>query len=227
MKKTISVFVLLLTIVLFSSFNRENAAPRLYPELDRYFAALNLKQVDQSHAQSLENIKSNLSMSNMDRADWNIIFYCSENSFRSQASQVFLQTLSFANKHKNVKVFSAGKTASGVDARLIDYLTQIGYKVSKTERRNATAYEVRFSDQADPIVLFSKPASDKSLPGSDVTSVIVCDSGKEAECKDIQTSSLQFKLPFEKVETADARDKAEKVLKHIATEMAYVTNKRN
>ncbi|GEP98521.1 low molecular weight phosphatase family protein [Chitinophaga cymbidii] len=227
MKKPISVFALLITAaVILSSFYSEPAAPRLYPELQKYFASLNIKENDKAHIQSLESIKSSVFSSSLENADWNVVFYCSENSFRSQASQVFLQTLSFANRHKNVKAHSAGKSATVVDARLIGYLSAIGYKVESKERKGGTAYEVRFSDQADPIFLYSKEASDKSLPAADVTSIIVCDSQKESECKDFQTTSLHFDLPFEKVTEADNTQKTEKVLKSIATEMAYITNKK-
>lgn len=227
MKKPISVFVLLLTAaVALMSFRRETTAPRLYPELEKFFVSLNTREYDKTHLQSLESIKTNLNASNFDRDDWNIVFFCSENSFRSQASQVFLQTLSYANRFRNVRAYSAGKSATTVDARLIEYLTHIGYKVSPREWKGVTAYEVRFSDQANPIVLYSKLASDKTLPNADVTSVVVCDSKKEAECNGFQTTSLHFDLPFEKVTASDDAQKSEQILKSIATEMAYITNKK-
>ena len=47
------------------------------------------------HVQALENLKSNISFSTMDYSDYNVVFYCSENSYRSQASQILLQTLCY------------------------------------------------------------------------------------------------------------------------------------
>lgn len=227
MKKRILLLSVILTGMVLSSF-KPVLVPRLYPELEAYFKSIDVKQFEKSHLAALENIRENVNISNMDYDDWNVVFYCTENAFRSQASQVFLQTLCYANRFKRINTFSAGKTSSEVSPRLIAYLSKIGYRITSAEKNGIAVYEVKFSDNADPVILFSKTITDKSLPAKDVISVIVCDSKKEINCKDIQTAStLPFQLPFEKIVEADAEEKVHQTLKSIATEMVYVTQKKN
>lgn len=225
MKNLLIAFVVLIsTAIVSASFTSVSAPPKLYPELENFFKSLDEKKFDPAHLQSLENIKDNINSSTMDYDDWNFIFYCSENSFRSQASQVFIQTLCF-KKFRKIKAWSAGVTATEVNPKLISVLTKIGYKITKADREGKSVYEVRFSDKADPIILFSKTIADKSLPKKDITSIVVCDVVNENDCASLKTETTQLNLPFQRVSLSDSDDKIEATIKSIATEMLYVTRK--
>lgn len=198
----------------------------MYPELEAFFKSIDIKQVDKLHLGELEGLRHNISTSDLDPgASWGVIFYCSENSFRSQASQVFLQTMFYAKRHRNIQAYSAGLNTTEVDPILVNYLVKIGYKISNISKYGRPAYEVRFADKANPIILFSKTTADKSLPARDVASVIVCDIAKEVDCAALKTESTPFHLPFQKITKSDETDKVETTLKTIATEMVFVTNK--
>lgn len=224
MKKIILSVAVIFAGMLLTSFN--STAPRLYPELETYFKSFDGKQFNKDHLESLENIKYSITSSNMDYDDWNLIFYCSENTFRSQASQVFAQTLCYSKKHRKVKVYSAGLNTGEISPQLIRYLQKIGYRITNIEKDGKAAYEVKFSDQAASIVLFSKTTNDQSLPTKDISSIIVCDVTTEADCASLKTQSTRpFNLAFPKVASTDEVGKAEAILKSIASEMVYVTNK--
>ena len=227
MKKLFSLVAVLTAItIIIASFKSADAPPRLYPELEAYFKSVETKEFSKEHLDALASIKNDISTSHMHYEDWNLIFYCNENTFRSQASQVFAQTLCYAKKHKKIKVFSAGLTSGEINPKLIDYLSKIGYKVAKDEKEGRFKYNVKFSEQADPLVLYSKTTSDKSLPTKDVTSVIVCDTKAEPDCATLKTeSTLPLNLAFPKVLATDENDKVETTLKGIAAEMVYVTKK--
>ena len=226
MKKAISTIALLAVVSMTTSFVSYRAAPKLYPELEAYFKSIDAKQYAKDQFSILENVRHNLTASDMDYMNWNCIFYCTENSFRSQASQVFLETLCYAKKHKKVKVFSAGVQASEINPKLIAYLSKIGYKVSKTNMEGKTAYEVKFSDDAKPILLYSKNVTDKSLPTSEVTSVIVCNRETEPICKDLKTEIRPFEIPFPNVGATDSDEKIESTLRSIAVAMQFMTEKK-
>lgn len=226
MKKTIivlsAVVVALLTL---TSFKPVSAPPKLYPELEAYFKSIPKKDFSTEHVQALENLKSNISFSTMDYSDYNVVFYCSENSFRSQASQILLQTLCYSRKFKKVKSFSAGLSSTEVSPGLITYLTKIGYRITKTEKNGKSAYEVRFSDDASPVILYSKTSDDPSLPKKDITSVIVCDIKTETDCAKIKTEFTPFHLAYTKVNDTDGEEKIDALVKDMAAEMLYVTKK--
>ena len=227
MKKLLLVFVTMVVVtVTGTSFRSPEMPPKLYPELESYFNSISKDEYIKSHYGSLEQIKLDISYSSLDYGYWNIVFYCSENTFRSQASQVFAQTLCYARNHKKMKIYSAGLTSGEVNTKLIDYLKKIGYKVTESQKDGKTHYEVKFSDKADPIILYSKTTADKSIPVQDLTSVIVCDIEKETECAELKTESRAVHLPFEKVTFPDEPAKMEATLKNIASEMLYVTSKK-
>lgn len=226
MKKLIpALAVLIATAFAITSFKPTESAPKLYPELEAWFKSINKKDLTKEHVGTLDNLKYDIYLSHLDVGYWNLVFYCSENTFRSQASEVFAQTLCYAKKHKQIKVFSAGLKSGEISAKLIEYLTKIGYRITKTEKDGKTMYEVRFSDKADPIILFSKTTTDKSLPVKDVRPVIVCDIKTEADCAALKTEST-LNLAFKKVSESDNDEKIQSTLKTIAAEMLYVTNRQ-
>jgi len=225
MKKLFFLFTTLSVIAIVITSFKPITAPRIYPELEAYFKSVETKAFSKDRMDVLRNIQYNVEISGYDFEDWNLIFFCSENTFRSQASQVFAQTLCYERKHKKINVFSAGQTSGEIDPRLIAYLTKIGYRIAKSEKEEKTMYEVKFSDRADPIILFSKTISDQSLPSKDITSVVVCDTEKEPVCKELKTPSTPLSLVFPKVLTTDDAGKVEATLKSIAAEMLYVTQK--
>lgn len=192
-----TAFLIALSAIV-SSFKPVTTAPKIYPEIEAYFKSIEGQNLTSEHRKALEIIKSDIFSSRLDYEDWNLVFYCSENSFRSQASQVFAQTLCYFNKHRKMKIFSAGLTSKEIDLKLISYLVKIGYKITKENHGGKLIYSVRYSDNADPILLFSKTVEDKSLPTKDATSVIVCSPQIESDCKGIEMASNALNLPFPK-----------------------------
>ena len=176
MKKLLSLYSLLsFFAIIGTSFKPSSVAPKIYPELEAYFKSVETKEFIKEHADGLATIKYYISSSHWDYEDWNLIFYGSENTFGSQASRVFAQTLCYAKNHRKIRAYSAGLTTGEINLKPIEYLTKIGYKITKTENDGKAMYAVRFSDRANPILLFSKTTEDKSLPTKDGTSVRVCD----------------------------------------------------
>jgi hypothetical protein len=100
MKNYIPLFTVLAFITVIVTSFRQPVAPKLYPELEAYFKAIDAKQYPKEKFSVLENLRQNINSTTIDNIDWNCIFYCIENTFRSQASQVFLATLSFDRKFK-------------------------------------------------------------------------------------------------------------------------------
>ncbi|MBW0160801.1 MAG: hypothetical protein HYI21_05615 [Sediminibacterium sp. Gen4] len=225
MKKSVIALSAVVAFITLISFRPVSAPPKLYPELETYFKSVTKMDFSTEHVQALENLKSNISFSTMDYSDYNVVFYCSENSYRSQASQILLQTLCYSRKFKKVKSFSAGLSSTEVSPGLITYLTKIGYRITKTEKNGKSAYEVRFSDDASPVILYSKTTDDPSLPKKDITAVIVCDIKTEPDCANIKTEFTPFHLAYTKVSDTDGEEKVEALVKEMAAEMLYVTKK--
>jgi len=222
------LFILLIASVFCAivSFKPEPNAPKLYPELEAYFRGLNTKKIDGAKASSLNTIRENINYSDMDFTAWNCVFLCTENTFRSQASQVLLETLCYAKRHRNTRVHSAGVISGEINLKLIAYLIKIGYRISTKEGSAKNIYEVRYSDNSQPIILYSKNIEDKSLPKNDITSIVVCNRAIEMTCKNLQPIGVSVELPFENVSTEDSEEKVASTVDSIAVSMQYATERK-
>jgi len=225
MKKIIYLLAGLTLFFTATSFMAPEPAPKLYPELEAYFKSVQNAPLDKKHLESLEGIKYTLSITQMDYLESNFVFYCSENTFRSQVSQVFAETLGYARRFKKVNFYSAGLTTGEISPQLIAYLKKIGYKIDEVEKDGQKSFSVRFSDNADPITLFSKSVSDSSLPQKELISIVVCDTLTENNCKALKTATSPYFLAFEKSLNTDGETKVASLVNKIATEIAYVTKK--
>lgn len=85
--------------------------------------------------------------------------------------------------------------------------------------------QVRYSNNANPILLYSKTIADPALPKKEVAAVIVCDVQVETDCSKLKTEFTPFYMAFPKVTATDNDNKVEAIVNNIATEMLYVTKK--
>lgn len=227
MKPKLLSVVFAATVFATVSFAPEAAAPKLYPELEAYFKGINSKSIEKQQESSLHELRENITYSDLDYTDWNCVFLCTENTFRSQASQVLLETLCYTKRHRNIKAYSAGITSGEINPKLISYLAKIGYRIGKKKDVDKTIYEIRYNDSSQPIILYSKNTEDRSLPKNGVTSIIVCNRAIESACTNLQPIGVSVELPFDNVTTDDTEEKVEFTVNAIAVAMQYATERNS
>ncbi|PZR29134.1 MAG: hypothetical protein DI535_03730 [Citrobacter freundii] len=225
MKKLLLLAMIIGLTFIVTSFQTHDPTPRLYPKLETYFNSVKSEWIDTKHWQSLENLRYTLATSQLSHEGWNLIFYCSENTFRSQVSEVFAETLSYRKKLKRLGIHSAGLQTGEISEKMIHYLKQVGYRIEAKMQNGSRVYEVRYADDAAPIILFSKIASDPSLPTKNISSVVVCDTITENNCKALTTVSSPYFLGFKKAVDTDEESKITTLVNQIAAEMVYITKK--
>ncbi|UPK72468.1 hypothetical protein [Chitinophaga filiformis] len=210
-------------IFFFKSVAIQPPAPKLYPELVKYFASVKNNSINKNDKEALDILKGALALASMDSKDLNFIFLCKDNSFRSQVAQIFLETLSTTKKVKRVKSLSAGEASGEIDARLIDFLNKIGYKVSKTTVNNKVGYEVKYSDEAPAILIYGKDMNDPALNVKE-TYPIAVDPADFAHWEEVK-----FSYPLSKLEVDGFKDLAsadiDTAMGSIAACMVYLTDK--
>src|SRR5690606_9595786 len=81
-------------------------------------------------------------------------FICTHNSRRSQFSQIWAKTLA---DRMGVKIssFSGGVEVTAFNERAIDSIERAGFKISREGSSNPKIM-VRYSDEANPVLAFSK-----------------------------------------------------------------------
>lgn len=159
-----------------------------------------------------------------------LTFICTHNSRRSHMSQIWAAVAAGYYGVGGGEMYSGGTEATAFNPRAVAALERAGLKIKKCDEAKNARYEVRFDDDADPLVCFSKVYSDASNPQKDFCAVMTC-SQADKSCPAVRGASLRFALPFDDPKVAD--DTAAEAAKYdercqqICREMLYVFSQIN
>ena len=153
-------------------------------------------------------------------------FICTHNSRRSQFSQIWAQT---AANYYGIEVFcySGGVEVTAFNSRAIAAIQRDGFKVVQKEGDNPVCF-VFFSDDADPIVTFSKVVDDAINATKEFAAVMTCDHADE-NCPFIPGAEKRFPLRFEDPKAFDDIPQEEQMYsersRQIGAELFYLFEK--
>jgi arsenate reductase len=127
-------------------------------------------------------------------------FICTENSRRSHLSQL----LAAAIAHKlnvPVETYSGGTKVSACNPRTVAALRRAGFQIVEDTGENPH-YEVRYADDADPILAYSKLYDSPENPQDSFIAVMVCGHADE-NCPFIPNAQKRFAVTFDDPKVAD------------------------
>ncbi|MEL6106187.1 MAG: protein-tyrosine-phosphatase [Planctomycetota bacterium] len=132
-------------------------------------------------------------------------FICTHNSRRSHLSQIWAQVAAHACGLRSLTFLSGGTEATACNPRVIASLRRAGFSVvNPTPTDSNPHYLLQFSDDAEPIELFSKMFDDPFNGQSDFIAMMCCDHADQ-NCPVINGSvgrvSLHYRDPKESDET--------------------------
>lgn len=153
-------------------------------------------------------------------------FICTHNSRRSQFSQIWAQT---AATYYGIEAFcySGGVEVTAFNSRAIAAIKRDGFKVVQKEGDNPVCF-VFFSEDADPIVAFSKVFDDAINATKEFAAVMTCDHADE-NCPFIPGAEKRFPLRFEDPKAFDDSPQEEQMYsersRQIAAELFFLFKK--
>ncbi|OJV99284.1 MAG: protein-tyrosine-phosphatase [Sphingobacterium sp. 40-24] len=163
-----------------------------------------------------------------DRHDININFICTHNSRRSHLSQVWAQVASAHFNIPNVHCYSGGTEETALFPKVAETLTEQGFNIFKIADTNNPVYAIKYSDNALPIIGFSKKYHNPFNPVSAFTAIMTC-SQADGGCPFIAGAEKRIPVTFEDPKISDNTPEQSKVYAErslqIATEMFYVFSK--
>jgi hypothetical protein len=220
MKKFLcSLIVVAVAVTTLSFIPSAPAKPKLFPAIEKYFASVGNVSIPEKHNLAIKHLEVAIT-SSLGAKDVSILFTCTDNSFRSQAAQVMLQSLLVAGEMKRVSVVSAGNSAGVIDPRLITLLSSAGYKVFPTTINGKSGYEVTFGEKLPPILIYAKSTDDSEVKKAAFYLFKTCNP-QESGCGEISGALYKDQLNYEN----PAEIKDEKALQAefdtIAKEMSY------
>lgn len=160
-----------------------------------------------------------------DRQDININFICTHNSRRSHLSQVWAQVASAHFNIPNVHCYSGGTEETALFPKVAETLTEQGFNIFKIADTNNSVYAIKYSDNALPVIGFSKKYDSLFNPVSAFTAIMTC-SQADGGCPFIAGAEKRIPITFDDPKISDDTTEQTKVYAErslqIATEMFYV-----
>lgn len=160
--------------------------------------------------------------------DIRLNFICTHNSRRSHLSQIWAQTMAFHFGIKNVFCYSGGTEATAMFLKVAETLTNQGFQLLKLSETSNPVYAVKFNENQQPLICFSKAYFDAFNPKTEFGAIMTCNNADEG-CPMVFGAEARFPIKYDDPKAFDGTDLmnekyAERSLQ-IASEMHFVFSK--
>jgi len=197
----------------------------LFQEIEHLIDGLNTDAIAENHKATLQPLIDFIQAKIANNQDIRIHFICTHNSRRSHLSQVWAQTLAHYYHVKNVWCYSGGTEATALFPMVAETLQHSGFQIKTISEGKNPVYSIKFSENAHPIVGFSKKLDDDFNPKSEFAAIMTCDSANEA-CPFVPGAETRIPIMFEDPKAFDGTpqqsEKYNERSLQIATELKYV-----
>lgn len=198
-----------------------------YPEVLSYLKKAESASV--SIPESRKNELQKLAAYIQKKQDSNLVaqltFICTHNSRRSHLSQIWAQAAAIYHGFaESVACYSGGIEVTAFNPRAVAAIKRAGVKVNNPGGENPR-YEVFFSEEAKPLICFSKRYDDTFNPQSEFAAIMTCDDA-DANCPVVLGAEARFSVKYVDPKVSDGTNEEtqtydERCLQ-IASEMFYV-----
>lgn len=152
-------------------------------------------------------------------------FICTHNSRRSHLGQIWAQTIASHYKIENVTSFSGGTEATALFPKVAQTIEKQGFKVAVIEGSDNPLYAIKFDEESDPILCFSKVYDHFENPEENFAAIMTCDHASE-NCPIIKGAAARIPITYLDPKKSDGTPEQDEVYRlkslEIATEMKYV-----
>ena len=160
-----------------------------------------------------------------DGKEINLNFICTHNSRRSHLSQIWAQFASAYYNIKDVHCFSGGTEATALFPKVAETLAEQGFFVATISEGQNPVYAIKFSENSNPIIGFSKKYNHPFNPQSTFAAILTCSQADEG-CPYIPGAEKRIPVMFEDPKISDNTPQQTEVYYNrslqIGAEMFYV-----
>lgn len=125
-----------------------------------------------------------------------ITVICTHNSRRSHMGQLWVAAAAAYYGIDGITAFSGGTAATAFHPNAIAALRRVGFKIEQAYSTANPNYLARWSNQANPLTMFSKKYDDSFNPRANFAAVMVC-AEADASCPLVPGAEERFSLPFD------------------------------
>lgn len=203
---------------------------RVFPKLQKTINALQADSIPESRKEILKPFIDYIQSKVKSGENIRINFICTHNSRRSHLAQVWAQTMAHFFNIKNVFCYSGGTETTALFPKVAETLKNQGFQIQILSQDNNPVYAIKYVENENSIIGFSKKMDDLFNPKSDFAAIMTCDSANEA-CPFVPGTEQRIPITYEDPKLFDGtiqqEEKYEERSLQIASEMYYVFSKLN
>jgi arsenate reductase len=201
----------------------------MYPMLSETIQQLEWEKINNDERKNtLQPLIDFIQLKINNKQQININFICTHNSRRSHLSQVWAQTAASHFGIENVICYSGGTEETALFPKAAETLSGQGFNIFKINDGSNPVYAIKYSDNSQPIIGFSKKYDNPFNPVSAFAAVMTC-SQADGGCPFIAGAEKRIPITFEDPKISDGTAEQSKVYAErslqIAAEMFYVFSK--
>ncbi|HQE33281.1 MAG TPA: protein-tyrosine-phosphatase [Flavobacterium alvei] len=197
----------------------------LFPEIENVISTLNFESTSEERKIVLQPLIDFIQRKSDEQKEIRLNLICTHNSRRSHLSQVWAQTAAAHYGIQNVFCYSGGTEATAMFPMAAKTLEKQGFQIKTISEGNNPVYAIKYSENAHPIIGFSKTFDDDFNPQSEFAAILTCSSADQG-CPFIAGAEKRIPITFEDPKAFDntpqQAEKYEERSVQIATEMFYV-----
>jgi len=202
----------------------------MYPKLTKYIEEILSLEISEERKAVLQPLIDFIKQKKRNQESISINFICTHNSRRSHLAQIWAQTASAYFKISNVNCYSGGTEATALFPKVVETLTEAGFHIWKLSDGENPVYAVKYSENALPVIGFSKKYDDSFNPSTDFAAIMTC-SQADGDCPFISGAGKRIPVTFEDPKISDGTSEQTRIYRErslqIGTEMFYVFSKIN
>lgn len=201
----------------------------MYPTLSETIQQLEWEKISNDERKStLQPLIDFIQLKINSKQQININFICTHNSRRSHLSQVWAQAAASHFGIGNVICYSGGTEETALFPKVAQTLSDQGFNIFKINDGTNPVYAIKYSDNSQPIIGFSKKHDNPFNPVSAFAAIMTC-SQADGGCPIIAGAEKRIPITFEDPKISDNTSEQAEVYcersLQIATEMFYVFSK--
>lgn len=151
-------------------------------------------------------------------------FICTHNSRRSHLAQIWAQTAAENYKINGVETYSGGTEATAFNPNAVAAVERAGFEVENPGGDNPK-YRIRFADNAEPMICFSKTFDDSANPSEEFAAIMTCSDADE-NCPFVPGAKFRKPITYRDPKEADGTDREKETYDErclqIGTDMFYM-----
>jgi arsenate reductase len=200
----------------------------LFPEIEKVIQTLNFETISSERKVILQPLVDFIQGKEYNQEEIRLNLICTHNSRRSHLSQVWAQTAATYYDINNVFCYSGGTEATAMSPMAAKTLAKQGFQIKTIAEGTNPVYAIKYSENSNPIIGFSKTFDDDFNPKSEFAAILTCSSADQG-CPFIAGAEVRIPITFEDPKAFDntpqQAEKYEERSVQIATELFYVFSK--